>query len=361
MTRNCTEAIAGTASAHAAHGTKIDTGCRVARQVMTRMHSSLRTALITAVGSLLLVGCSEMTESTVVSLPTSKFCELEARKSPLSEDECEELCANDSVDECSVFPNLPDLCKSETAKSDPTVIPALVCNETSLQFDSPFADKRAEGRRPAGFVSRAAAIGDLGTFFASCHELEAASIDAFERLARELEAFDAPAWLVERARRAKRDEIRHARWTAMLARRHGAEPIAPARGPLAVRNLFEMALENAVEGVVRETYGAAGALYRAGSVPDPRVRGVMKRIAEDELRHAELSWDVAAFASAHLGAEQRRAIAHAIEDALRFLESSGEAPPALRRQAGLPDRQASLRILATIRGLLTVAPFFKAA
>jgi hypothetical protein len=42
-------------------------------------------------------------------------------------------------------------------------------------------------------------------------QLEAASIVAFDRLARELDAHGAPAELVAEARRAKTDEVRHAR------------------------------------------------------------------------------------------------------------------------------------------------------
>lgn len=326
------------------------------------MNSALRTTLSAVVGSLLLVGCNEVSETTTRDLPTSKFCELQARNESPSEDECEDLCADDGVDECSVLTKLPDPCTSETAKGDSTLIPsALVCTVTRLEFQSPFATRTYEGRRPEGFVPRTVAVEDLGTFFVSCHELEAASVDAFERLARELEAFGAPTSLVERTRRAKRDEIRHARWTASLAREHGSEPTTVAPAPLSIRSLFEMALENAVEGVVRETYGAACALYRAGRIADSRARDVMRRIAEDELRHAELSWDVATFAATHLDRDARRAIVQAIETTLDSLEDLGDDEPALRRAAGLPDQRASLRIVATIRDLVADAPFLHAA
>jgi hypothetical protein len=91
------------------------------------------------------------------------------------------------------------------------------------------------GRRPAGLrrAAPAAARDALGAYLASMAHLEAASIEAFERLARELETHRAPASLVAAARRAARDETRHARAATRLARRAHATPprvvVRPAR------------------------------------------------------------------------------------------------------------------------------------
>ena len=57
-----------------------------------------------------------------------------------------------------------------------------------------------------------------GDFLADAARLEAASIDAFEIVAKELETFGAPAELVARAREAAREERRHARIVSELAR-----------------------------------------------------------------------------------------------------------------------------------------------
>ena len=103
----------------------------------------------------------------------------------------------------------------------------------------------------------------LGDFLARCAHQEAASVFSFSRLARELEAHGAPRQLVARARAARADESRHAAIVGALARERGGE-LSPVRiESLHVRSLEEMALENAVEGCVLETYGAAIGAHQA--------------------------------------------------------------------------------------------------
>jgi hypothetical protein len=137
------------------------------------------------------------------------------------------------------------------------------------------------------------------------------SVHAFERMAAELAAHGAPPGLVQAARRARRDEIRHERVTAEIARRFGVEPSRPAARDLPVRSFFDVARENAVEGCVRETYGAALALVRAARAEDPQVRAAMRSIGRDECRHAQLGWRVEAWASTRLGRAERAAVRRA--------------------------------------------------
>jgi hypothetical protein len=75
-----------------------------------------------------------------------------------------------------------------------------------------------------------------------------------------------------------------------LARRAGGHVPGVQVQALHVRSLEEMALENVVEGCVRETFGAVVAMIQAERAGDARVRRAMRRIARDETRHAELSW-----------------------------------------------------------------------
>jgi hypothetical protein len=168
------------------------------------------------------------------------------------------------------------------------------------------------GRRTAGVDEpRAPDERSIGEYFATCAYFEAVSVHAFERLAAELAAHGAPARLVRAARRARRDEIRHARATRDIARRFGVEPSSPAPRDLPVRSLFDVARENAVEGCVRETYGAALALVRAARAEDPQVRAAMRSIGRDECRHAQLGWRVEAWASTRLGRAERAAVRRA--------------------------------------------------
>jgi len=151
----------------------------------------------------------------------------------------------------------------------------------------------AVGRRPEGMLETCAfESNEAGGYFAQIAQLEAASVIAFRVLRDELRAHGAPKALVRAAARAARDEIRHARATGALARRFGGTPRAAAVVRGARRSLEAIALENAVEGCVRETYGALLATRQALLSRDHGVRAAMMLIARDEPRHASLSWRV---------------------------------------------------------------------
>lgn len=170
----------------------------------------------------------------------------------------------------------------------------------------------AIGRRPEGLrVAAPDSCGSadaVGRFYAEAAVLEAASVTAFERLAEELLALGASKELVESALASRDDEVRHARMTANLARRRGASPSTLTVAPIGQRTAYEIALENAVEGCVRETYGALVAHHQALAAQDPTVAAVMRTIAEDETRHAELAWDVASWLEPQLSASERAVI-----------------------------------------------------
>jgi hypothetical protein len=157
--------------------------------------------------------------------------------------------------------------------------------------------------------------------------LEAVSVHAFDRLERELRAHAAPPSLVRGARRARRDEVRHAAMMARLARRRGEDVRgAEAPGGGDVRPLVEIAIENAVEGCVRETYSAVAGLVEAHVGPDADVRRAMASIGADECRHAALAWDVAAWVMPRLDASERARVVAAMREAideLRRTEDDG--------------------------------------
>jgi hypothetical protein len=207
----------------------------------------------------------------------------------------------------------------------------------------------AIGRRPEGLAPAPLAEGDgaLGHWWAEVAYLEAASVPAFLRLASELEALGAPPALPLAARRAANDERRHRRIARSMAARHGVRAREPGPGPSEVRSLFEVARENAVEGCVGETYGAAVAAWQARTARDPLVRAVMAEIARDEAEHAALAWAVGLWADSRLAPGERRAIDRARHDAGATLASqvAGDDPePSLRAALGLPSARAASEI-----------------
>ena len=63
--------------------------------------------------------------------------------------------------------------------------------------------------------------------------------------------------------------------------------------------------ENAREGCVRETFGALIAMHQAERAGDPIIRRAMRRIAEEETRHAELAWEVASWSASNPARRKR--------------------------------------------------------
>lgn len=192
---------------------------------------------------------------------------------------------------------------------------------------------------------------EVGTHFARAACMEASSVEAFRMLRGELVAYGAPRRLVKAAERAIRDEQRHVRQTAALARRFGEEPVAyVAPRHRRLRSLDEMALDNASEGCVRETYSALECAWQAEVAADPVVRATMRRIARDELRHLALSWAVHRWVTGKLGAPARARLAAAQQGELASLRRELTCDPheSLVRAAGLPRSRQSGALLDAI-------------
>jgi hypothetical protein len=209
--------------------------------------------------------------------------------------------------------------------------------------------RRTSRRRPSARKG-----GVVGRYLCAAARLEADSVHAFRRLRRELAEHGAPARLRHAALRAQRDEVRHARDTGELARGYGVAPRMPRVPERPVRSLEAIAVENAVEGCVRETYGALVAMFQSRAAQDPTVARHMRRIADDEIRHAALSWQVARWAAGRLGPQAlarvesaRRAAADEL-----FAEVARQPPAVLVETVGLPDAHTARRLLtAMLEGL----------
>ena len=216
---------------------------------------------------------------------------------------------------------------------------------TAHGYETDPPGRHACGRRPEGLVFAAAPTAgrsSVGAELALMAELEAASVPAFERLARELAAHGAPALLVERANTAARDEVRHARAMGQLAVQHGATVGTPSHAELTVRELLPLAIENAIEGCVREAYGALVASYQAERAA-PALRGTFQRLAKDERAHAALAEDVDCWLAEHLDEHGRAHVANARAMARAELRCSLENAVGCET-LGLPDRQAAVRL-----------------
>jgi hypothetical protein len=110
-----------------------------------------------------------------------------------------------------------------------------------------------------------------------------------------------------------------------LARRCGFEPRSFRVEPQPVKSLEAIAIENAVEGCVRETFGALLATYQAEAATSPIVRETFSRIAKDETRHAALAWRVADWLDARLSGEARARVEAARRAAAEEIVGSARA------------------------------------
>jgi hypothetical protein len=200
------------------------------------------------------------------------------------------------------------------------------------------------GRRPLGHRELTFAHRSRAAWFAEQAYLERASITAFHELATWLADRGAPAELIERCRAAATDEVVHADRMAAHAERDGHEvPLAIAEpGP---DDLLTVALHNAVEGCVRESFGALLGAHQARTCEDAELRELFSRIADDELRHGQLAWDLHAYFQAQLDAAGRAQVEAAQLAALDKL-ARATARNAARTPVGLgwpsPELAASM-------------------
>lgn len=157
--------------------------------------------------------------------------------------------------------------------------------------------------------------------------MEHASVASFSRFALDLMALGAPPDLVAGAQHAALDEIEHAQRCFAIASRLAGEPLGP--GPLPIDGVNVHSLQDAVraaiaEGCIGETLAAGIAQEQAALARDEAVRATLLRIAEDELRHAELAWRFVAWAI-RAGGEPVRQL---VEVTFEQLLARAPVPPA---------------------------------
>jgi hypothetical protein len=193
----------------------------------------------------------------------------------------------------------------------------------------------------AGMVPMSSCQAICGTQFSFCNFDQATNILSCE----------APKSLTRSAHRARVDEVRHAREVGALARAFGVVPPKAVVAPARVRPLVEIALENAVEGCVRETFGALVAQWQGEHARDFRVRAAMKRIARDEARHAALGWRIHDWVIARLSREDRARVDAAMARATGELETSARVEPdsLVARTLGLPNAAQAIALVAAMR------------
>jgi len=215
-----------------------------------------------------------------------------------------------------------------------------------------------DGRHPAGIVrADFSQLRGAGGYLARMAHFEAASVSAFTHLAEELDDLQAPLDFVERAKKAAREEVVHAHAVSALARKRGAVAPSPRLQPPPLRTLEEVATENASEGCVREAFGALVGLYQSVHATAPDVRSTMQLVAEDEISHAALSFQLHRHFTTRLDGDARARVEQTRDDALGDLLhralSFEDAP--WRDELGLPNADVLFDLAREFKLELTAA------
>ncbi len=174
------------------------------------------------------------------------------------------------------------------------------------------------------------ADGHPGHTFAAYAGMEAAAVLAFERMADQLDHLGAPEHLIAACHDAADEERIHADLLTSFAADRSLQPVPVELDPFAPVDLFTFALDNRLEGCIRETFGAMVGRFQADHLPPGRLRDIWQQIATDEEGHAALSWRIAAWAEAQLTDAQREVLDARSEALLAGLVDGHDAP------AGLP-------------------------
>jgi hypothetical protein len=200
--------------------------------------------------------------------------------------------------------------------------------------------------RPSPIVEAAPCV---DSWLAGAAHVEASSARAFGRLALELAAHGAPADLVEQARRAVYDELRHTRILSTLAGAVGGSPVLADRET--VRSLEEIAVENAVEGGMVERAGAALLLWQSREARSSELRAAFAAIAVDEARHVSLAAAVHEWLRFRLDVGSRERVAAAQREGVSLLIANLCRPiPRAWARLGLPSPSATTAILERMFG-----------
>ena len=98
--------------------------------------------------------------------------------------------------------------------------------------------------------------------------------------------------------------------------------------------MLEVALNNAVEGCVHETWAACLATHQAVTAPDAVLRRIFAKIARDEVRHAQLAWDLHEWFLTQLSPEEAQQVQAAQHQAMAAL--AAEVPAGNHPELGFP-------------------------
>ena len=190
------------------------------------------------------------------------------------------------------------------------------CEETGMNTDGTYAISCGyyaacivEGRGSACIEKETAGTGDnnIGAWFARAHHAEKGSVFAFEQLRRDLIKLEAPSTLIAKIEDAIREEAEHTSMMKDFAiANKGKIMDLIFDGFLDTRSVWDIAVENLLEGCINESYAALQAFYQSRHAESEQIQGLFATIARDECKHAEIAREVHHFLLPLLSNSQQR-------------------------------------------------------
>jgi hypothetical protein len=191
----------------------------------------------------------------------------------------------------------------------------------------------------------------IGDYLATLAQGEATCAASFTDLAGELSAHGAPVELVERARAAQDDDRVHVVLVGRMAMRHGATPATAPRRRSKPRSLAAFACRNAAEGCGAEAFHAVATAWASRTARDLSMRALARHLAADEARHADLAFDVHAWAIERLAARKVARLREIRDAAIRSAAREATSP-AVQSALGTPSpavaEQLAERLIAEL-------------
>ena len=311
-------------------------------------------------------------EATRKSATESYSAQINLVKQPVSAQQCIALCKEafekNKIGGQTDFAKLEKIqasdCSTKTQpfttsafRGAPIAKPSTIvsCQVEYTAIHAPYTCPRiVPGRMPNGLQpdhSQASAQNSIAHYLANMTAMETAAITAFEYLVRELKAYGAPALLIAQAQQAVIEEQRHSEMAGLLAAAHQADVSVIKVDDFSLRSLYEIALENAIEGCINETFAAACGLWQSEHAQMPVFKKVIAHITDEEMGHAALSWDIHEWLMPQLTPSQQQTIhnaqAEAVETLIANFKQKGDSAQQLA--FGLPDETGATAIFAQLQ------------
>ena len=205
-----------------------------------------------------------------------------------------------------------------------------------------------EGRGSACVEKETSAQGSniIGAWFARAAHAEHASVFAFAQLHRELSNLGASHELLSKIADAIREEASHTKMMKDFAKANKGNLKEIQEHPIGSRSIWEIAVENLLEGCINESYAALQALYQSRHAQTDQLKGLFLTIAQDECKHAEIAREVHIFLCTLLTAEEQIKLQVLAKKQWKQLQETLLVQPQLKdlKVIGLPSPSTAFKM-----------------